>query len=71
MYDPDRAQAVTKQGYIDSWVAFQADVASRREEAMLKNGDGLRILTETITSPTLTAAFNAILKELPGAKWHQ
>jgi MoCo/4Fe-4S cofactor protein with predicted Tat translocation signal len=67
MYDPDRAQAVTKQGYIDSWVAFQADVASRREEAMLKNGDGLRILTETITSPTLTAGINAILKELPGA----
>ncbi|HTC88917.1 MAG TPA: TAT-variant-translocated molybdopterin oxidoreductase [Bryobacteraceae bacterium] len=71
MYDPDRAQSVTKQGYIDSWVAFQADVASRREEAMLKNGDGLRILTETITSPTLTAGINAILKELPGAKWHQ
>src|SRR5580692_6448325 len=71
MYDPDRAQAVTKQGFIDSWVAFQADVAARREEAMLKNGDGLRILTETITSPTLTAGINAILKELPGAKWHQ
>ena len=23
MYDPDRAQAVTKQGFIDSWVGFQ------------------------------------------------
>src|ERR1700733_6500118 len=71
MYDPDRAQAVTKLGFIDSWLGFQAEVASRREEAMLKNGDGLRILTETVTSPTLTAGINAILKELPGAKWHQ
>ena len=24
-----------------------------------------------MTSPTLTAGINAILKELPGAKWHQ
>jgi MoCo/4Fe-4S cofactor protein with predicted Tat translocation signal len=71
MYDPDRAQAVTKAGYIDSWVAFQADVASRREAAAVSNGNGLRILTETVTSPTLTAGINAILKEFPGAKWHQ
>ncbi len=71
MYDPDRAQAVTKQGFIDSWVGFQADVAARREEAVLKKGNGLRILTETVTSPALTAGINAILKEFPGAKWHQ
>ncbi len=71
MYDPDRAQAVTKQGFIDSWVAFQGAVAARREAAALNNGDGLRILTETVTSPTLTAGINAILKEFPGAKWHQ
>ncbi len=70
MYDPDRAQAVTRRGQIDSWVAFQGDVASRREAAMI-NGAGLRILTETVTSPTLTAGINAVLKELPGAKWHQ
>jgi molybdopterin-containing oxidoreductase family iron-sulfur binding subunit len=70
MYDPDRAQAVTKQGFIDSWVGFQGDVASRREAAALK-GDGLRILTETVTSPTLTAGINAILKDFPAAKWHQ
>ncbi len=71
MYDPDRAQSVTKQGYIDSWVAFQADVASRREAAAVSNGNGLRILTETVISPTLTAGINAVLKEFPGAKWHQ
>jgi MoCo/4Fe-4S cofactor protein with predicted Tat translocation signal len=70
MYDPDRAQAVTRKGLIDSWVAFQGEVESRRESARL-NGDGLRILTETVTSPTLTAGINAVLKDLPGAKWHQ
>src|SRR5579864_5409136 len=69
MYDPDRAQSVTKSGFIDSWVSFQGAVAARREAALV-NGAGLRILTETVTSPTLTAGINAILKDLPGAKWH-
>ena len=70
MYDPDRAQAVTKNGQINAWIAFQGEVASRHEAAKI-NGAGLRILTETVTSPTLTAGINAVLKDLPGAKWHQ
>jgi len=71
MYDPDRAQEVTNNGRISSWVNFQAAVAAVRERAILKNGDGLRILTETVTSPTVTDQIKGILKELPGAKWHQ
>ncbi|HEV2687896.1 MAG TPA: TAT-variant-translocated molybdopterin oxidoreductase, partial [Bryobacteraceae bacterium] len=71
MYDPDRGQAVTNSGRISSWIAFQAALSAAKEKSALKNGDGLRILTETVTSPTLTAQLQAILKELPGAKWHQ
>ncbi len=33
MYDPDRAQAVTKKDLISSWVAFQGALAARREAA--------------------------------------
>src|SRR5580658_8259093 len=55
MYDPDRSQAVSHNGLISSWVAAQVALASAREAAAVKNGDGLRILTETVTSPTLTA----------------
>jgi molybdopterin-containing oxidoreductase family iron-sulfur binding subunit len=36
-----------------------------------KNGSGFRILTETITSPTLAAQLNDVLKKFPQAKWHQ
>jgi molybdopterin-containing oxidoreductase family iron-sulfur binding subunit len=71
LYDPDRAQVVTNNGRISSWVAAQAALAAARERAALKNGDGFRILTETITSPTLVAQIKAALKDLPGAKWHQ
>src|SRR5579871_6686228 len=68
MYDPDRAQVVTNRGRISTWVSFQAAVDAVRERALLKKGDGLRILTETVTSPTLTDQINGILKEMPGAK---
>ena len=34
-------------------------------------GAGLRILTETVTSPTLTDQITKLLQALPGAKWHQ
>jgi len=71
MYDPDRAQVVTHNGQISSWVAAQAALGAAREKAAIKNGDGLRILTETVTSPTLTAQIKSLLKDLPGAKWHQ
>src|SRR5271166_7202163 len=54
MYDPDRGQTVTNNGQVSSWVAFQATLAVARELGLTKHGEGLRILTETITSPTMT-----------------
>jgi len=71
MYDPDRGQVVTNNGRISSWIAFQAALNGAKEKAAIKNGDGFRILTETVTSPTLTAQIKGVLKDLPGAKWHQ
>ncbi len=71
MYDPDRAQIVTNKGRISSWEAFQSSLAVVRERAILKKGDGLRFLTETVTSPSVADQIKGILKEMPGAKWHQ
>ena len=34
-------------------------------------GAGLRILTETVSSPTLAAQIEAILERFPAAVWHQ
>ena len=71
LYDPDRARAVTHSSQISNWVAFQAALTAVREAAATRKGDGFRLLTETVTSPTLTDQINAILKQLPSAKWHQ
>jgi MoCo/4Fe-4S cofactor protein with predicted Tat translocation signal len=70
LYDPDRSQNVTERGEISTWSLFLS--AARQAVAVQKRrgGAGLRILTETTTSPTLAAQMAAFLKAFPQAKWH-
>ncbi|MDB6064260.1 MAG: molybdopterin oxidoreductase, iron-sulfur binding subunit [Pedosphaera sp.] len=71
LYDPDRSQAVTNVGEITTWSLFQTALNNALEEQKPKRGAGLRILTETVTSPTLSAQLQELLKTFPAAKWHQ
>ena len=71
LYDPDRSQSVIHEGRISSWTAFLSQVADLRTNFLATKGAGLRILTETITSPSLGAQIQALLKEFPLAQWHQ
>jgi molybdopterin-containing oxidoreductase family iron-sulfur binding subunit len=71
LYDPDRSQAVTHVGDIRSWStfrdAFGGIVAAQRE----RRGTGLRILTETVGSPTLADQLRGLLRDFPEARWVQ
>ncbi|MFN2599249.1 MAG: 4Fe-4S dicluster domain-containing protein [Pyrinomonadaceae bacterium] len=71
LYDPDRSQTVAYLGEISSWGEFL--VALRRALAPLRDrqGAGLRVLTETITSPTLADQLKGLLSDFPQAVWHQ
>ncbi len=71
LYDPDRAQVVTNAGRISTWDAFLAAVKTARDAQRLSQGAGLRVLTETVTSPTLASQLQALLVEFPAARWHQ
>jgi Fe-S-cluster-containing dehydrogenase component len=71
LWDPDRSQAVTHGGDVSTWEAFDAALQPQLRAAALKQGDGLRILTETVTSPTLAAQMQALLARYPKAQWHQ
>jgi Fe-S-cluster-containing dehydrogenase component len=71
LYDPDRSQAVEFEGRITSWTAFSTALAAHLEAQETKKGAGLRILTETVTSPTMAAQIRGVLKRFPMAKWHQ
>jgi MoCo/4Fe-4S cofactor protein with predicted Tat translocation signal len=70
LYDPDRAQNITYLGDVRSWTAFTEAV--RGPMAMEKSiaGGGVRILTQTVTSPTLAAQIKDYLDANPQAKWH-
>src|SRR5271154_4447268 len=70
LYDPDRAQNITYLGDVRSWTAFTEAV--RGPMAMEKSiaGGGVRILTQTVTSPTLAAKIPDYLDANPKAKWH-
>ena len=71
LYDPDRSQALTFQGEIRTWSEFLGSLRDALGAQKAKNGGGVRILTETITSPSMAEQIRAIQKIYPAAKWHQ
>ena len=70
LYDPDRAQNVTYMGDVRSWNAFMEAVRGPMSVQKSVAGGGVRILTQTVTSPTLAAQIRDYLAANPQAKWH-
>jgi molybdopterin-containing oxidoreductase family iron-sulfur binding subunit len=71
LYDPDRSQVLSYQGEIRSWANFLSSFREALARQRSKGGAGIRIITETITSPTLADQIRNLQKLYPGAKWHQ
>ncbi|MFZ3309259.1 MAG: 4Fe-4S dicluster domain-containing protein [Xanthobacteraceae bacterium] len=71
LYDPDRSQAPYSSGRVQDWSAFEAALQPRLDKARARQGAGLALLTGRITSPTLTAQIDALIKALPHAKWYR
>ncbi|HYW38024.1 MAG TPA: TAT-variant-translocated molybdopterin oxidoreductase, partial [Terriglobales bacterium] len=70
LYDPDRAQNITYLGDVRSWNAFREGVRGPMSVQKSLAGSGVRILTQTVTSPTLAAQIRSYLEANPMAKWH-
>jgi len=71
LYDPDRSQTPLYLGEIRTWGNFLTDIRTEAAKQRDKKGSGLRILTETITSPTLGDQLKNLLVDFPQAKLHQ
>src|SRR6187549_3350075 len=71
LYDPDRSQTITHLGEIRTFEAFVAAVREVLDAQQSMRGSGLRILSETVTSPTLNAQIDELLGRFPQAKWAQ
>ncbi|MBL8296646.1 MAG: TAT-variant-translocated molybdopterin oxidoreductase, partial [Bryobacterales bacterium] len=71
MWDPDRSQGTLREGRPSSWQRFQETLNMLREQLLATRGEGFRLLTETVTSPTLYAWMKQFLTAYPQAKWYQ
>ena len=70
LYDPDRSQTVTYLGDVRSSAAFLQAIRGLLNVQKGLQGTGIRILTQTISSPTLADQMRNLLKIYPQAKWH-
>src|SRR5215472_11362774 len=70
LYDPDRSQTVTSMGDVRSWQGFFSVMRGPLSAQKALQGSGIRILTTTVTSPTLADQLRGFLKLYPQAKWH-
>src|SRR6266403_3098644 len=69
MYDPDRSQTITSMGDQRSWQSFLTAIRGPLSAQKALQGAGIRILTPTISSPTLADQLRNFLKIYPQAKW--
>lgn len=66
LYDPDRSQAVMRNNRISTWQRFLAMLS----EYPLGRGEGVYLLTGTITSPSVGDQIAQFLRAYPSARWH-
>ena len=71
LYDPDRSQTITHLGEIRTFDSFAAAMQTVLTAQQASKGAGIRILTETVASPTLGAQLQEFLTRFPQAKWVQ
>jgi MoCo/4Fe-4S cofactor protein with predicted Tat translocation signal len=70
MYDPDRSQTITYLGDVRTWGDLVNAMRGPLSVQKSLQGAGIRMLTPTISSPTLADQLRAFLKLYPEAKWH-
>jgi molybdopterin-containing oxidoreductase family iron-sulfur binding subunit len=71
LYDPDRAQTLLRAGQPSDWGTFVSAMHAIMQDQQTKMGAGVRILTGSVTSPTLVSQLTAFLRQYTAAKWHQ
>ncbi len=70
MYDPDRSQTLINLGEVRTWGSLLEAMRGSLNIQKTLQGAGLRILTPTVSSPTLADQLRSVLKTYPQAKWH-
>ena len=70
LWDADRSQAVMHGKEMVSWDDFAALLAALRTRFAASGGAGLRLLSGTVTSPTVAAQLDLLRQKYPQSRWH-
>src|SRR5690242_10245886 len=70
LYDPDRSQAPQMGGHAASWADFDGQMVKWRAAWRQNQGQGLRVLIGSTTSPTMLRQLDALRSALPQARVH-
>ncbi|MGH9457569.1 MAG: TAT-variant-translocated molybdopterin oxidoreductase, partial [Thermoanaerobaculia bacterium] len=70
LYDPDRSETVRRIGEVSTWEAFVSELQATLSPLQARGGEGLRILTESVSSPTFGEQMRALMQRYPRATWH-
>ncbi len=70
LYDPDRSQSVRYLGQARTWSDAAAAIRQMIDGQREKQGAGLRVLTESVVSPTLEAQLGRLLEKFRKATVH-
>jgi molybdopterin-containing oxidoreductase family iron-sulfur binding subunit len=71
LYDPERSKLPLKDGVPSTWGAAAAALDQLRSRWQERQGEGLRVLTGTTTSPTLIRQMAELAKQFPKMRWSQ
>ena len=71
LYDPDRTRTLTYRGEIRPWSDFRSALRAAIDATRARGGEGIRLLTGSVTSPTLASQISRLQAELPAMVWHQ
>jgi molybdopterin-containing oxidoreductase family iron-sulfur binding subunit len=71
LYDPDRSRTVIGDAEVRTWATFASALQAATMSRRGLKGQGLRLLTGPVTSPTLIDQIQKLLTSMPEARWHQ
>ena len=70
LYDPDRSQVLRQINEVSSWNGFMSEIATILEAQEKSEGERLRFLLGTVTSPTVAAQLERLRERYPRAGFH-
>ncbi|TAK83458.1 MAG: 4Fe-4S dicluster domain-containing protein [Betaproteobacteria bacterium] len=71
LWDPERSKAPRRRGQPATRQGFELELNEALAKLEERQGEGLRLLTGTVSSPTLLAQLDALIERYPRARLHR